>query len=750
MTDQNQLKEIMEEIVVFLPKLAEACDTTATLLYEPVTEETWRQLGEIVEGMDDLYKTVNAVLDSLQGDNTGLQLLTMPLSRAVNAINDKFKAMNVCVDEEDYDGAGDVIKYEWIPLLQELIAELGELESVRERRFDANMRFLNRYYPQIHDRMRAVICDAARYRFSYARNAMPNLSLLKDGQRTVQLHSGFDPAHEADRWVELLAGKVEHKSKILMYGIGFGYLVRHYAAKYPEHRLYLYEPDEQIFLHALYAIDMASLIEGLNIGALVVGMGTDRQEELLERFSHEQGEPEVVALPVYKKLFQAHHDAFVQDAWTTCTHYANFLFNHNKYGITWTRNGMYNINSVLTTPSIQGLQDRYKGMTAVVVGAGPSLEQDIESLRKLKAHALIIAAGSTIQSLLHFGIEPHLIVAVDGTEANYNVFKDLPIDHIPMLYAPIIEHRIIEGRAGRSIHVHVEGDTVLQYLMGITTEDTVFRSSHSVTGTAIQAAIYMGCKEIVFTGQDLSYPSDNMYAPGAKHLPEQATVAVVREAELQVESVRGTINRTDQGMKLTLHNIEQLLELFTNISFVNTSKQGAKIKHTVWQSMEEVLQRLQDQLVNEDLVADALSDLQGYDAARVKVIIERVVKLPEQLQEYGRIVKGIERQIQKLPQLVRMQPNKCQKTIEEIDSTWERVTKSSPFKALWLRACRAELKQFEVELPKLTAAVSLKEQVTFYNGTMSPLLATMSECVPELMTIAVEARTRVASAFQLA
>ncbi len=63
-----------------------------------------------------------------------------------------------------------------------------------------------------------------------------------------------------------------------------------------------------------------------------------------------------------------------------------------------------------------------ENIPAVVVGSGPSLGMEIEALRRLKNHVCIIAAGSSIQALLKHGIEPDLIVAMDPSDKNYEVF----------------------------------------------------------------------------------------------------------------------------------------------------------------------------------------------------------------------------------------------------------------------------------------------------------------------------------------
>ena len=65
-------------------------------------------------------------------------------------------------------------------------------------------------------------------------------------------------------------------------------------------------------------------------------------------------------------------------------------------------------------------------------------------LKKLKKHALIIAAGSSTQALLKNGITPHLIISMDGSEPNYRAFKNLNLKGVPLLFSPIIKYKILD------------------------------------------------------------------------------------------------------------------------------------------------------------------------------------------------------------------------------------------------------------------------------------------------------------------
>jgi hypothetical protein len=68
------------------------------------------------------------------------------------------------------------------------------------------------------------------------------------------------------------------------------------------------------------------------------------------------------------------------------------------------------------------------------------------------------------------------------------------------------------------MHAFFDIDHLTHYLMKLTETDPIFASSATVTGTAIQAAVHLGCKEIIFIGQDFSYPNNQYYTEGVAHV----------------------------------------------------------------------------------------------------------------------------------------------------------------------------------------------------------------------------------------
>ncbi len=740
------INEIIEEVRVFLPRLLEACDSVAELLYQPITTSTWEVFGDLVQGFDDLYRTMNSVNHRLHNEGNP-QLIQQPILEFMNAMDDKFAELNGYMDAEEFTEAGDCLRYELIPVISNLTMALGDEERLRNERFHTNSIYLKSRFPKAYAQVSAIVRGSSPYQIVASKDGSPNLYWLRDYGKPTYLYSRYAPEMEAERWIAAIHDSLHGKSNVMIYGFGFGCHLSALLRTNSNVNIYLYEPDPYILLAAMEVVNLAEILAGESIKDLVVGKDKDQRDGLFYRMlKYNKGETATISLPAYDKLNSEWKQEFLRDAKNAIMNYATSENVYKKYGHEWTRNTLYNMAYNITTPNINGMKGKMLGRTAVIVGAGPSLEADVELLRELKHHAIVIAAGSSIQALQHFGIQPHLIVSMDGGVANYNVFRQVEITDIPILYVPQVEYRVIDNTSKHLFHVYFSTDVATMYLVGLQENDPVFKSSHSVTGTAIQAAAFLGCSEVLFTGQDLSYPDDKVYATGAKHVGENHTDYIMKRAVLEVENVRGGMNRTTESMRLTLVDIEEIIALFPDVRFINTSKKGAKIKGTGWESMEDVVVRLANDRIEEDAIKNAMSaHLVPYPDARIQAMIDRVHSLPMQLNEFEFKLKRVSRNMDKLLELARKNPDKCINKMVEIEQDWEQAVTSFMFNTFFIVLLKQEVSRFDRELPDVAREKNLIKKATLFEDVLGTLVSQIDEKIPLVREMIEEAVRRVSA-----
>lgn len=737
--EMKQIESVLEDVKDFLPRLIEACCSVAELFYVPVTEQTWKEFGGLIEGIDDLYRTVGWLRSELE-PKADLDLLYTIIVNFADQLALKFSAMNRLMDEEKYVHAADYIKYELIGLFQVFAMQLGEKQVVVANRLEKNMAYLKEHYFHVYYLLKDLRPDRAHYQITNASNGSPNLYIRTDNNRSLYMCSYYEPEYEAARWVESQQEVLVDKKNVIVYGFGLGYHLLQMARQYPSYKFVIYEPDVQVLLAAMQAINLEELFSKMKIELLFIGDDKAQRHRAFFLFAKlAKGDTAVLSLPIYDKLDAAMKLEFFEDAKNALLHYDMSAKTAAYYGVQIYQNKMYNLAHLINTPSILGMKDKLKGHKAVVVGAGPSLEKDIDLLRKLKDHAIIIAAGSAIQSLKHFGITPHLVVSIDYSEANDRAFNHVDIDDVPLLYSPQLKYTILDNKS-KLMYFLVKNDYTSIYHLACEEGEPFFSTTPSVTGPTIEAAVYMGCDEIIFTGQDFSYPGEQVYATGAIHVEKEQRDSFIKEAQLETENVRGGMNRTNNLMQVTLGEIEKLLGSIPYIRFTNTSQIGAKIKHTTWESMDSVLQRLSNEHVPSDVLDKAMREhLRPFDSKRKTTIFNRVVEIPTEIERIEMTLKKIGRKLGALPALSRLKPQKCHKEMIDIEEMWGSVVHSKTFEYALTSTIPNDVRNFDRDLSEVVEETNLVRKAELFCQVLEAISKAILENLPIIKGIVNEA-----------
>jgi len=745
MTDTDELQNVLEAMKRDLPSLAQDCESVAERLYETVDPETWSRIGDLVERMDQLYRRAD-LISRVLADLTDYEELQTVAETFVREFAGKFRTMNDCMDREEYRDAADCLKYELVDQLRGLARALGDEIEVMDARYRKNLDYLQRTFPAVYQEIAGVEPDWLNYQIVYARTGMPNLKIRTEDNRWIKFYSHYDPEAETARWGAKLKGELGETADMILYGLGFGYHLLLLSLHIPNLRISIYEPNKQIFIAAMHAVDLESLFARVRVIDLLVGGDTMRRERLVFNFMKMSGSnPSVQALPIYGRLDPSGMLEFRDDAKTASMTYASSITTYGKFAYDWLRNRMFNLPAILNSPSIRNFKGALAGRTAVIVGAGPSLEPEIPVLRELKKHAVIIAAGSTIQSLMHYGIEPHALAVIDGGEVNYAIYDHISIRHIPLLFGPMAHYWVVDSHdADKLIHFYLKEDYLSHYLIGLGDDDPIFDLVPSVTGNAIEAAIYMGCTEIVLVGQDLSYPASQIYSPGAKHVTEQDQKRIIETAKYTVENVNGGVNQATHGLYVTLKHLEALLRQYPNIPFTNTSRYGAKIKHTRWEPLESVLERLKGHEVPEDAIGRLLGAPENlYDEQRRAQARARLTHLPVQIDEFEKWLKRIREKLDQLPKLSRKHTNRCLQYMREIELDWVRVTSSVPFITFCTALNMADIRAFDRDRPELERETRIERKARLFVEILGPIAEALQSSVPKMRRLTDRAIERI-------
>lgn len=178
---------------------------------------------------------------------------------------------------------------------------------------------------------------------------------------------------------------------------------------------------------------------------------------------------------------------------------------------------MENLPAVINTIGISRWKDRFKGMPAICVASGPSLDQHIDLLRNIGDKALIIAADSVAEKLYKEGIKPHMISIVERVELIYDAYfkeKKFHPESIVVAYSSIYPN-IVKEFPGKLMLMGRIGIHFETRLADVLPSYDVMELGQSCAHTSYTTALSLGCEPIILVGQDLAYGTDlNTHAAG--------------------------------------------------------------------------------------------------------------------------------------------------------------------------------------------------------------------------------------------
>ncbi|AJK89324.1 MULTISPECIES: motility associated factor glycosyltransferase family protein [Lysinibacillus] len=151
----------------------------------------------------------------------------------------------------------------------------------------------------------------------------------------------------------------------------------------------------------------------------------------------------------------------------------------------------------------------------IVASGGPSLTKQIPLLKKYRNRFILIAAGTTINSLLINDLKPDFAVSVDGGDINYKHFEKLHIEDFPLIYCPTIHYGIREKfKEGYYFLPLIESKLMNHYKRFSKKQVDIIMDGSSVANNAYNLALMMTTGPVALIGQDLAYTNGLTHADG--------------------------------------------------------------------------------------------------------------------------------------------------------------------------------------------------------------------------------------------
>ncbi|MFB1049907.1 motility associated factor glycosyltransferase family protein [Paraliobacillus sp. JSM ZJ581] len=573
-----------------------------------------------------------------------------------------------------------------------------------------NRNYLRRTDRQLLDECNNISMDTDRIIVENSKKGMPTLKMKIDYQYNY-IHSKYDPNSEAIRIVNDF-NLEEDKEHIIVFGFGLGYHIEALTSKYPNVAFTIYEPDINILATVLDAI---SLEKQFDINKLSF-MNRSNLEQKINKLK-----------TIYSLKIQIYAHPFYQ------THYSNELFHlyetlakslkneksrlatNLSFQKRWTINAIKNIPKIMQTPNILNDIDKdyFKGKTAILVSAGPSLDSEYEHLRFIKDNkqAYIFSVGSAINSLIEHNIYPDAACTYDPTEKNQLVFekiKEKEISEIPLIFGSTVGYETLKNYPGNMLHMITSQDSVAPFLLNDSKDLDLVVDAPSIAIVTFQLLVKLGFRNIILVGQNLAYEKNKMYASGISYGPE-----TMDEKLFKVKNVYGEEVFTDDGFERMRVHLEHYISIAKNVTVYNTSKGGAKINGATFIPLEQVIN---DYLRDNSTETEWFCKNNNY---KDELVYKKTINLYNSKDQLNLLLTEMQRLIVECKEFTHTQLQSIEKKLVKFDKLLKKVKNNKYFRTVISPMVRFQTEQLAKQSKKIKAETNIKnkiEMVDFYFG----------------------------------
>ncbi len=311
-----------------------------------------------------------------------------------------------------------------------------------------------------------------------------------------------------------IASKVdeEENSIRVIFGLGLGYVVEEISNKIKKSKIIVYEPALDIIHYVLSIAKIDSLYKNN------VFLCNDKEtlaEYVLENTDN-KSKMKLIYTKSYKEIFPNEFNEILQTIQTSQGQHSANVNTVIKKAPQALNNTYANLKKVLNLPYIMQYKDIYKGKTALIISAGPSLKDNIETIKNNKDKFVIFCVNVAMEYVINSGIEPDFIIDIEAAGADYQ-YKDIDISNSYLILEPFSHYLKYDIQAKKVITYISKNNFLNGWLRSGLEIDDNLETMGTVSYTALDCAYIMGFDKIILIGQDLAYKDGQCYAKGSRY-----------------------------------------------------------------------------------------------------------------------------------------------------------------------------------------------------------------------------------------
>ena len=411
---------------------------------------------------------------------------------------------------------------------------------------------------------------------------------INKNKKNVYIGSKYNMNMEINKFVEKARKTKKDIENVvfILYGFSVGDHIKRLRKEFPCNEIIVFEPNKKLYKYILENYTWIGKDEKLNI----ISCDEEDLNYEVKKYIDEikMSYMEIIEFSNYATIYEEEYKNFIREFKAAII---DIVLNRNTALMTskrWFETLLSNLKYIAYGIPIDEYNDYYKDKPAVIVSAGPSLDKNIDELKKIDDEMVIIGGGRTLKSLMNKDIKTHLLVSIDAYDIQYNGAKGYVENYNgPLLFYEGTNEKVVSNHPGDKIF-YTNLDCIRD--MAERPIKPLFQGG-SVAHIMTDYAILAGCNPIIFIGQDLAYTNDTTYSKVADEEDGSRSFEKVKNDndDIYVEDVNGGKVRTSLSFDKFRRTFEQIIIQHPDIKFINATEGGARIKGSIEMPLKEAI-----------------------------------------------------------------------------------------------------------------------------------------------------------------
>ncbi|MBQ7764225.1 motility associated factor glycosyltransferase family protein [bacterium] len=409
----------------------------------------------------------------------------------------------------------------------------------------------------------------------------------------------------------------------IVYGLGLGYLFQ-VTSLNSKGSVILYEPDLNILWFAFTLVDFSEDIKKENV---FIASTYDELSEFIYQKSGIKNTPVLLSLPSKRETDEVGFNNFVKQVQDTVGAFALDLKYTKGAFLPALEMLIKNIPSFLNETPLVYYKDFFRGKTAVVVSAGPTLDRNIETLKKYRDRYVLFTVGTAVKTLYEKGLVPDFLCIIEAHNSSRQI-EGLDFTNVNFI-TEAYSNPVFRNVKYKKVLTHVAANMPINHFYSEITGENIeeYWSKGTVSYTALNSARLLGFSKIILVGQDLAYIEGQCYSKDSVYkdlvckyneekksweitavdfekfsraiCPSDDPLLRIRDANKRLDSlnsslyyvkgINGDMIPTESVYATFVKPLSEYTQHFNDRKYINTSLVGAQIDGFENMSLEDAL-----------------------------------------------------------------------------------------------------------------------------------------------------------------